>query len=215
MKQFVSTLSGDRMSAAPPNVSVEFFDSQFRRQAAARDYALNPFEHAVLPFLKGRVLDLGCGLGNLSLAAAESGCSVMALDASPAAVEDLSHRALAKGLEVEARCADLRAYRPGERYDSVAAIGLAMFFEPADARRLVENIRDAVLPGGIAAVNVLVEGTTFLGMFTPGDYYLFGEHELEQIFDRWTLLHFEHDEFPAPGDTVKRFCTLVARRSVP
>ena len=52
--------------------SVEFFDTQFQKQVAASDYALNPFERAILPYLRGEVLDLGCGLGNLSLAAAQA-----------------------------------------------------------------------------------------------------------------------------------------------
>ena len=50
--------------------SVEFFGQQFDRQIAGGDYALNPFETLILPYLRGRVLDLGCGLGNLSIAAA-------------------------------------------------------------------------------------------------------------------------------------------------
>ncbi len=199
------------MATEPANRSIEFFDTQFRRQAASGEYALNPFEQAVLPFLSGGVLDLGCGLGNLSMAAAAGGCTVVALDGSPAAVEDLARRAAASGLPVEARHAGLRGYRPAQSFDSVVAIGLAMFFACPDARGLVANIRAAVRPGGIAAVNVLIEGTTFLGMFTPGDYCLFGEHELEQAFAGWRIEYLKFDDFPAPGDTTKRFCTLVAR----
>lgn len=200
------------MTPVPSNRSIEFFDTQFRRQAAAGEYALNPFEQAVLPFLSGEVLDLGCGLGNLSMAAAANGCRVLALDGSSAAVADLAGRAAAASLPVEARHADLRSYRPGKAFDSVVAIGLAMFFSCTDARALVANLRAAVRPGGIATVNVLIEGTTFLGMFTPGDYCLFGEHELEQAFAGWKTEILRFDDFPAPGDTVKRFCTLVARR---
>ena len=200
------------MPAEPPNRSVEFFDTQFRRQAEAGEYALNPFEQAVLPFLSGEVLDLGCGLGNLSLAASARGCKVLALDASAAAVESLAARAAAGGHPVQARQADLRGYAPSQEYDSVVAIGLAMFFACPDAHAMVARIRNAVRPGGVAAVNVLVVGTTFMGMFTPGDYCLFGEHSLEEAFAGWAVEYLEFDAFPAPGDTVKRFCTMVARR---
>ncbi|MBS0336184.1 MAG: class I SAM-dependent methyltransferase [Proteobacteria bacterium] len=201
------------MPADLPNRSVEFFDTQFRRQAAAGEYALNPFEQAVLPFLSGETLDLGCGLGNLSLAAAARGCMVLALDASAAAVESLAGRAAAGVLPVQARQADLRNYAPSQEYDSVVAIGLAMFFACPDAHAMIARIRAAVRPGGVAAVNVLIEGTTFMGMFTPGDYCLFGEHSLEEAFAGWAVEYLKFDAFPAPGDTVKRFCTMVARRS--
>ena len=198
--------------AEPPNRAVEFFDTQFRRQAAAGDYVLNPFERSVLPFLSGDLLDLGCGLGNLSLAAAANGCSVVAFDASPAAIEDLSKRARDAGLDVQARHADLREFVPATDFDAVALIGLAMFFDCTSAQALLSRVRDAVRPGGVAAVNVLVEGTTFLGMFTPGDYCLFAEHALENAFSGWAVEYLKFEDFPAPGNTVKRFCTLVARR---
>src|SRR5574341_1763900 len=79
-------------SAAMTGKSVEFFDRQFERQVREAAYALNPFERAILPYLHGEVLDLGCGLGNLALAAAQAGCKVTALDASPSGIADLARR---------------------------------------------------------------------------------------------------------------------------
>ena len=67
------------------NRSIDFFDSQFQKQVAGSDFALNPFENAVLPFVRGSMLDLGCGLGNLSVEAARRGAEVVAVDASEAA----------------------------------------------------------------------------------------------------------------------------------
>ena len=51
--------------------SVEFFENQFQRQVIDREFALNPFEELALQYVKGDLLDLGCGLGNLSLEAAK------------------------------------------------------------------------------------------------------------------------------------------------
>lgn len=64
------------------NQSVVFFDEQFQLQLREADLKLNPFEELTLPYLAGEVLDYGCGLGNLTLAAARRGCRVDALAAS-------------------------------------------------------------------------------------------------------------------------------------
>lgn len=83
-----------------PNPSIDFFDRQFRHQAAAGDTLLNPFEQAALPHLRGRVLDLGCGMGNLAVAAARCGCKVRALDGSRSAIEHLRRVARAEPLTI-------------------------------------------------------------------------------------------------------------------
>lgn len=191
---------------------MSFFDAQFRRQIAAADYRLNPFEEAVIPFLHGSVLDLGCGLGNLSLAAAKRGAHVTALDACPDAVADLNRRARETGLDVTAHAMDLRSWRPAALYDAVVAIGLLMFFASADARSALSAMRGAVIPGGIVAVNVLVEGTTYLEMFDPRGFHLFAHGEVTDAFPGWTIELARDDDFPAPGGLLKKFFTLVARR---
>lgn len=192
--------------------SADFFERQFRGQVERGDYALNPFERAILPHLRGEVLDLGCGLGNLALAAAQAGCSVTALDASPSAIRDLAQRAERENLKLGARVADLERFAAAGQYDCVVSVGLLMFFPCSEARAVLAQMRDAVRPGGIAAINVLVEGTTYMAMFDPESHCLFGRDELTAAFEGWQPLLSEHEDFPAPGDTIKRFHTLVARR---
>lgn len=200
------------MSAPADSASIRFFEQQFRRQIAARDYALNPFELAALGHLQGEVLDLGCGLGNLALAAARRGARVTAIDACASAVENLHQLARAEGLAVEAMQRDLRAWRPDREWDGVACIGLLMFFAPADARAGIAALRSAVRPGGVAIVNVLVAGTTYFDMFDADAHCLFEEGELERAFGGWALLASTRDTFPAPRKTLKRFETVIARR---
>lgn len=193
--------------------SVRFFDVQFRRQDAAREFLLNPFELRALPFISGRVLELGCGLGNLCVAAAERGARVSALDASPAAIDSLSRRARALGLDIVTRCTDLSDYIPEGRYDAVVAIGLFMFFPCDTGRRQLHRALAAVRPGGTAVVNVLIEGTTFMEMFDlQRGYCLFKENDLPLALAGWHLLDERIEQFDAPGNTVKRFQTSIARR---
>ncbi|MFC5498491.1 class I SAM-dependent methyltransferase [Caenimonas terrae] len=192
--------------------SVEFFDQQFRRQLQQGGAELNPFELAALPYLQGRVLDFGCGLGNLAVAAARRGCQVVALDASPAAIGHLRAVAGAGQLPIEAIEADLRSYALAEDFDTVVSIGLLMFFDCPTALRQLASLQAHVRPGGIAVVNVLVEGTTYMDMFDAGGHCLFERDALQRRFEGWDLLLCEQQDFPAPDDRIKSFVTLVARR---
>jgi tellurite methyltransferase len=192
---------------------VDFFERQFQRQVRESDFALNPFEQLALSHVAGNVLDLGCGLGNLSLEAARRGCSVTAVDASSTAVERVRATALHERLPLEALQADLGCFPIEHDYDTIVAIGLLMFFHKEQALRLLRQIEQRVRPGGRAIVNVLIEGTTFLGMFKPDEYYLFGANELEQVFAGWTVLVSRRDSFPAPEGARKEFATVIAQKA--
>jgi tellurite methyltransferase len=194
--------------------SVEFFDNQFSKQVLQERHVLNPFELLTLPYLAGELLDFGCGLGNLSIAAAEAGCNVIALDASPTAITYLQEVASRRGLRISAIEADLRSYRIDTCFDTVVSIGLLMFFDRRTALAQLAQMQSRVRPGGILSVNVLIEGTTFLSMFDPASYYLFGADELSALFAGWDILAESFNDFEAPQSTVKRFATVIARRKV-
>jgi tellurite methyltransferase len=195
------------------NRSVDFFDTQFERQIRAGDFALNPFEQLALPHLRGRVLDLGCGLGNLAIDAARRGCSVLALDASVNAIARIRKVASAEGLSIEAKVTDLATCRITEDFDVIVSIGLLMFMESFCALKLLKEIQSHVRPDGLAIINVLIEGTTYLDMFEPGCYYLFGQNELRDEFAGWELVESRYDSFEAPGLSIKKFATVIARKT--
>jgi len=194
------------------NHSVRFFDAQFQRQVAQREFVLNSFERLALEHVRGIVLDLGCGLGNLTLEVARQGHPVVALDASPTAIARIREVARQEGLDVEAREADVSTLTLSDEFDTIVCIGLLMFLSRTSAVALLGQLKRAVRPGGCAIVNVLVEGTTFLRMFDPRGHYLFGADELERSFADWDLLAAQREEFPAPEGSRKVFSTVVACR---
>ena len=194
------------------NRSIEFFDAQFQRQSRSHDCQLNPFEMAALPYLSGRVLDYGCGMGNLACEVARLGGSVLALDASEAAITHIQQRANAEQLPIQAMLADLRNYEIDESFDSVVCIGLLHFFDCSTAFRALAFLQGRVRSGGIAAINVLVDGTTYLDMFDPNNQCLFARTELESRFAGWQILLLEFSQFKAPEQTTKAFVTLIAKK---
>lgn len=192
--------------------SVGFFDRQFQKQVQDGSFALNPFETLALEHLHGDVLDLGAGLGNLSLEAARRGHDVVAVEMSPTAITHIREHAAREILPVEVIHANLADWEADRDFDTVVAIGLLMFFREEGAIAMLERMRRHVRPGGRLILNVLIEGTTFLDMFEGDYYHLFRQGELEERLADWEPLLSRQDSFPAPEETLKVFSTLVYRR---
>jgi tellurite methyltransferase len=195
------------------NNSVKFFENQFQGQVRNRQYALNPFETLALKYLKGEVLELGCGLGNLSLEAAKQGHRVVTVDASPTAVARVHADATCEGLPVQVIQADIEKWSIDRSYDTIVAIGLLMFFPHETAIKLLQAVQEHVKPGGCAIVNVLLDGTTYMGMFDLDNYCLFQPKELEERFAGWKILESHDQTFPAPEATRKEFSTVIAEKA--
>ena len=194
------------------NKSIEFFESQFQRQVEERDFELNSFELWALEYLRGSILDLGCGLGNLSLEAGRRGHKVHAVDVSQTAIDRINDEASRHNLDVRAEQRNIANYVIDQDYDSIVAIGLLMFFPCERAIELLSNIQKCLNPGGIAVINVLTEGTTFMGMFNQNDYCLFEPNELTTRFSGWKIMKFSQDSYLAPESTTKDFDTIIAEK---
>src|SRR6516162_4759763 len=94
-----------------------------------------------------KVLDVACGNGNTTLAAARSGTHVLGIDYVPGLLEDGRGRAMAEGLDVEFRLGDAEDLPVADgSFDAVLSVFGAMF--APDHQRTADEIIRAARPGG-------------------------------------------------------------------
>jgi ubiquinone/menaquinone biosynthesis C-methylase UbiE len=93
------------------------------------------------------VLDVACGNGNATLAAARSGTHALGIDCVPGLLEDGRARAVAEGLDVEFRLGDTEDLPVEDAsFDAVLSVFGAMF--TPDHQRAADEIIRATRPGG-------------------------------------------------------------------
>ena len=131
-------------------------------------------EHlAELP--RGSILDVGCGSGVLSIAAAKLGHGpVLGLDVEAAAIEATRDNAKANGVEVEARLADGRAGRLPAADVTLANISLA------DVEQLEPDSEQVVTSGYLASERVRLPGYTHVAR-READGWAADLHEREKV----------------------------------
>src|SRR4051812_40502582 len=98
-----------------------------------------------------RVLDVACGNGNATLAAARSGTTAIGVDYVPGLVESARARAVTEGLDAEFHVGDAEALPFGDNeFDAVLTVFGAMF-APDHGRTAAEMVR-VTKPGGRIAL---------------------------------------------------------------
>jgi cyclopropane fatty-acyl-phospholipid synthase-like methyltransferase len=99
--------------------------------------------------IRGRVLDLGCGTGELALFLASRGHPVWGVDFSPNAIRRATTKAAERGIELEFRVASALALdRLGATFDTALDCGLFHVFLDEHRRQYAENVRQVLAPAG-------------------------------------------------------------------
>ncbi|MEU9019472.1 class I SAM-dependent methyltransferase [Actinomadura sp. NPDC048394] len=98
--------------------------------------------------ITGDVLELACGTGQWTGRLAERARSVTAVDASPEALQIARERV--PSTAVEFVCADLFAWRPSRRYDTVFFAFWLSHVPPDRLPGFWRTVADALAPGGSA-----------------------------------------------------------------
>jgi SAM-dependent methyltransferase len=105
-----------------------------------------------LPLRPGqRLLDLACGTGNLSLAAARRGCLVSGIDINVHAIAQARARAEAEGLRIDFEEGDVEAFPcAGCQFEMVVSM-FGIMYAPRP-KLAVTELRRVTKPGGCAAL---------------------------------------------------------------
>lgn len=96
----------------------------------------------------GRVLDLGCGSGRLTVALARAGAAVTGIDTSRERLDDARRRAGESGVELQLLEADMNGPLPFEDGLFDAATSRLVLMAAADPAATLREFRRVVEPGG-------------------------------------------------------------------
>jgi SAM-dependent methyltransferase len=167
-----------------------------------------------------RLLDVGCGAGQLALIAARAGARVTGCDIATNWIDAARTRAAAEGLEItfEEGDAESLPYEDGQ-FDAVISLIGAMFAPRPDL--VAAELTRVCRPGGIIAManwtpggfigqmfKAIAKYIAPSGMPSPvlwGDEATVRERLHEGIADLQCALQIYHFDYPFPPDTVVEF----------
>ena len=167
-----------------------------------------------------RLLDVGCGAGQLALIAARAGAQVTGCDISTNWIEKARTRAAAEGLKVtfEEGDAESLPYKDGQ-FDAVVSLIGAMFAPRPDL--VAAELTRVCRPGGMIAMANWTPGGFIGQMFKTiakayrslrhalagavGDEATVRDRLREGIADLKFSLHMYHFDYPFPPDAVVEF----------
>ncbi len=130
-----------------------------------------------------RVLDLACGEGRHSLAAAALGAEVVAVDRDEASIAAARELAGERGLEVDWRVADLESSWP--EFGSFDAV---LLFNYLDRARM-PAVRELIGPGGFLMMETFLTAQRELGWGPSSDDHLLQPAEIRRLVAPLTVLH--------------------------
>lgn len=106
--------------------------------------------------IEGKVLDVGCGLGEHTILLTRLGYDVLGVDYAPTAIEQARANAAAKGVDARFEVADAMNLTAEPGYDTIVDSALFhVFGDDADRAAYVASLHGAVRPGGLIHVLAL------------------------------------------------------------
>jgi SAM-dependent methyltransferase len=141
--------------------------------------AIVTLEHS--GWIRGRVLDPGCGTGEHTTHLARLGYDVLGIDSSEHAIEQARANAVQQGISARFEVADALQLILDQSYDTAVDSALFHIFDPEDRARYVRSLHRACRPG--ARVHVLALSDT-----GPGFGPQISDTVIQEAFgDGWLL----------------------------
>jgi SAM-dependent methyltransferase len=137
---------------------------------------------------RGRVLDVGCGLGTNALFLARSGLSVLGLDFVPEVIDVARGRAVERGLDgIRFVAGDIFLQDPAElgRFDTILDCATLHGFSDAERQRYAASLHSFAAAGATLHVIGIGRGET-----RPGGPRRLSRETLEEVFrhSRWEMV---------------------------
>jgi SAM-dependent methyltransferase len=136
----------------------ETFDSAY--ESGAPPWVIGQPQPAIVAlerdrWLRGRMLDTGCGTGEHTIHLARLGYDVEGIDSSARAVELARRNADDHGVSAQFEVADALALHGPPRFDTVIDSALFHVFGPEDRARYARALHEVCKPDGLVHVLVL------------------------------------------------------------
>src|SRR3982751_2364696 len=154
-----------------------------------------------------RVIDLACGTGRHSLAAAELGARVQGVDRDPDKLTSAAQHARAKGLTVDWLELDLEGTWP--EWGTFDAVLVFNYLDRASMPRILR----LVAPGGLLMMETFLEAQREAGWGPTSQKHLLRPGELARLVAPLTVIHGREVLEPVDADHWRAVASVIAVRS--
>lgn len=162
------------------------------------------YAHRIRPGM--RVLDLACGEGRHSIAAAMRGGRVLGLDRDETRLATAREHAETQALDVDWRVVDLEGPWPElGRFEAVLVFNYL-------ARARMPEIRQLVAPGGLLMMESFLTGQRELGWGPASEDHLLRPGELARLAAPLRILHGREALEPVDAERWRAVASIVAVR---
>jgi 2-polyprenyl-3-methyl-5-hydroxy-6-metoxy-1,4-benzoquinol methylase len=152
------------------------------------------------------VVDLACGEGRHSLAAAQLGHEVVAVDRDPQLLARGREQALRAGVSIDWRELDLEGEWP-----DLGTFEAVLVFNYLD-RASMPRILQLVAPGGLLIMETFLEGQREAGWGPTSDHHLLRPGELARLVVPLRIVHGREAVEPVESGRWRAVASIVAKK---